>query len=110
MSTKSTLRSGTFLGLLMAVWLIGGFSFLTLLHLNTDKATLRTLTGGLGLVLLFMGILYAIRSSQKRAAPKPFSYFMAFKTGMLVAITVAVIVSLASFVYIKFLNPHFSED
>lgn len=43
-------------------------------------------------------------------ADNQFSYFMAFRSGLTVAIIVAIMVSLASFVYVKFINPQFAED
>ena len=107
---RSSIPTGILTGLIVSIWLISGFALLTALPLQLPQATLRTLTGVLGLVILFIGILYAVKNSKARMADNQFSYFMAFRSGLTVAIIVAIMVSLASFVYVKFINPQFAED
>jgi len=94
----------------LALWLLAGFSILASLSLSIPKVTLRTLTGLLGLVILFTGILYAMRGVKAKISPNRFSYFMAFKSGFMVAVIVAIVVSFASFLYLKFINPGLPED
>ena len=107
---KPVIKWGLLTGLFVAVWLLAGYSILASLSLSVPKVTLRTLTGLLGLVILFTGILYAMKGMKAKISPNKFSYSMAFKSGFMVAVIVAIVVSFASFLYLKFINPGLPED
>lgn len=106
---KSSVVAGLFTGIISILWLFGGFTIFSHL-LNVPQATIRTLTGGLSLVILFIGIFYAMKKSRTEMVGKTFSYLEAFKSGFVVSILVALIVSLFSFIYVKYLNPGFADD
>jgi hypothetical protein len=107
---KKIIAGGVLTGIIVSIWLIGGFSVLVLLKLDLPKATLRTLTGALGLVILFTGVWIGIKSAKKEHESERFTYFDAFKSGFIISVIVAVIVSLASLIYVTFINPHFADD
>jgi hypothetical protein len=110
MFSKSAITGALITAVIISIWLIGGFSFLSVFFTQTPKAKLRTLTGDIGLILLFIGVLIAIRSSKQRFRGRKFSYFMALQSGLTVSIIVAIVVSFFSFIYLYFLNPSFTED
>src|SRR4051812_18391721 len=107
---NSSFKWGLLTGLLVSVWLIGGFSLFVALFGKTPHSTLRALTGSLGFIILFMGIFYGMKTEKAKIRSSRFTYFNAFLSGLIVTIVVAVIVSLASFLYVKYLYPGFTED
>ena len=107
---NSNIKRGILTGLLVATWLLAGYSILAFLFPGVAKVILRTLTGALGLIILFIGILYAMKSMKAKFSGKRFTYLKAFSTGFVITVIVAVVVSLASFLYIKFINPGLTDD
>jgi hypothetical protein len=94
----------------VTIWLFGAFSLLSLLLLHIPKETLRTLTGALGLVVLFIGILLGMKSVKMNPGNGKFDYLKALGAGMIITLIVALTVSLASFLYAKWINPNLAED
>lgn len=106
---KHILLRGLLIGLLVNVWLFGGFTILSLLITSVPHVILRTLTGALGLVILFTGIYYAMRSQRQRQGAAGYTYLQALGTGVCIAVIVAVMVSIVSGVYV-YVNPGFTQD
>jgi len=94
-------------GFLVSIWLIGGFTLLSLILISVPHMILRTLTGVLGLVILFTGIYYAMRSGRCRAPG--YSYLQALKTGVFISVVTGIMLAIASALY-TYLNPHFADD
>ena len=103
------IRNGLLTGVALTTWLFGGFSFLKSLSLDTPLSTLRTLTGVLGLVILFIGIFYGVKKSRDNSSHK-FTYLQAVKSGVIISIIVAIMVSTFSFLYVTTINPDFAND
>lgn len=101
---------GIITALFVTIWLFGMFTLLNSLSLNMPKATLRTLTGALGLVVLFIGILLGMKSARAKVESGQFDYFKAFGTGIIITLIVALTVSIVSFLYAKWINPNLAED
>jgi len=101
---------GIITALCVTVWLFGMFTLLNSLSLQAPKATLRTLTGALGLVVLFIGILLGMKSVRGKFETGKFDYAMAFGAGIIITLIVALTVSLVSFLYAKWINPSLAED
>lgn len=107
---RHTLKGGLLTSLYLIVWLFGGFTILRLLSIPISTGSLRTLTGALGLVILFIGILQSMKAARKSSLDKSFGYWAAFKSGFFVALIVAICLSLASLIYLNFINPRFQDD
>jgi hypothetical protein len=110
MFSKSAITGALITAVIISFWLIGGFSFLSVFFSQTPKVKLRTLTGGIGLILLFIGVLIAIRSAKQHFHGRKFSYLMALQSGLTVSVIVAIVVSFFSFIYLYFFNPAFTAD
>jgi uncharacterized protein with PQ loop repeat len=95
-------------GLLVSLWLVGGFTLLSFVFTSIPHLILRTLTGVLGLVVLFTGIYYAMRA-EKQKNQGILTYTQALKTGLFISVITAVMVSIASGIYVS-LNPSFAAD
>ncbi|MDP4263313.1 MAG: DUF4199 domain-containing protein [Bacteroidota bacterium] len=105
-----TIKRALAAGFFISLWLLGGFSILKSLSLPVPQSDLRTITGLLGLVILFTGIMYGIRKAKTDRKEDNFSYARAIKTGILISVIVAIIVSLASLLYVTVINPGFTND
>jgi len=105
-----TFKRGLLTGLIVATWLIAGFSVLKTILPNSPHYILRTITGLLGLIILFTGILSGISKAKAAKKGNPFTYIDALKTGVIISITVAIVVSLASVLYVTIINPGFTDD
>ncbi len=106
---QKTLRRAIAIGLIQAVWLLGGFTLLTHLLPAAPHASLRATTGLVGMAVLFGGILHAMQRARAETQG-PISYWGALRVGLLVALVVAAIVSLASLFYVTVLAPGFRAE
>jgi hypothetical protein len=107
---SQALKWGIITALCVVVWLFGMFAILNALPLSIPKTILRTVTGALGLVVLFIGIGLGMRSVRGKVEAGKFDYFTALGSGIIITLMVAVIVSIVSFLYVKWINPHIAED
>jgi hypothetical protein len=103
------LRTGLITGTLESIWLLGGFSLLKRLATDTPMASLRAVTGLFGLMILFVGILYGMKRMMPEAGGER-PYLKLVKTGVVISLTVACMVSLFSLVFVTLINPGFSDD
>lgn len=94
----------------VTIWLFGMFTLLNSLPLQAPKATLRTLTGALGVVVLFIGIMLGMRSVRGKVESGMFGYTMALGSGIIITLIVALTVSIVSYLYAKWINPNLAED
>lgn len=105
-----SIKKGLLVGTIESIWLLGGFSALKLLFSDAPQSILRTLTGLLGLVILFAGILYGIKKVRDHSHPENFSYLQSVKTGAIISVVVGVMVSVFSLAYVTLINPGFAND
>ncbi len=105
-----TLRRALITGIVLSVWLLGGFSVLKSLDLGIPQGSLRAITGLLGIVILFIGLFYGIKKKKENAGQSAFTYFDALIIGITISVIVAVIVSVCSGIYVSLINPGFASD
>src|SRR5712664_2591263 len=87
---------------ILCVWLFGGFYLAGSMHLGGRLSNLRAITGLLGLVVLFTGVFFGIRKG--KGENQQFTYWQALKTGVIISLTVAVVISIAGGLHF-FLHP-----
>ncbi len=106
---KSTIKIGAITGIISSVFLFGCFTLADWLNTKNgwgmQVSNIRGVTGLLGIPIQFIGIFIAMQNA--KAATGSLSYGQALKTGVIVAITVAIIVSIFSFLYCTF-NPGYA--
>src|ERR1700729_2726646 len=107
---KNVFKRGLFTGIIVTIWLFGAYAIVTALPLNIPKPTLRTLTGLLGLVILFLGVLSGMKAARSAIPAEQFNFYTAFKSGFIVAFMVAIVVAFSALIYLKFINPNMPED
>jgi len=108
---KSTLKFGLVTGLISSVFLFGFFSLVVWLNEKNgwgmQAENIRGIGGLLSIPIQAIGIYMAMQNTKKLTGM--LTYGQAIKTGLLVAITIAVIVALFSFLYCQFINPGYAE-
>ncbi|MCR8557067.1 DUF4199 domain-containing protein [Mucilaginibacter sp. BJC16-A38] len=108
---KSTLKIGLLTGLISSVFLFGFFSLLVWLNTKNgwgmQAESIRGLGGLLSIPIQAIGIYMAMQNKKKITGM--LTYGQAIKTGLLVAVTVAVVVAIFSFLYCRYFNPGYAE-
>jgi len=108
---KSTLKTGLITGLIICGVFLAGFlvlmKCLSTHYWNMPADTIRGIVGLLSIPIQFIGIYIAMQNAKK--ASGTLTYGQALKTGVIVAITIAIVVSVFSFLYCTF-NPHYAAD
>lgn len=91
---------------ILFIWLFGGY-YLAGSIFGGRLSNLRAITGLVGLVFLFAGIFLGIRRA--RQENQTLTYWHALRTGIIISITVAVVISVAGGLHF-FLNPYYAND
>jgi len=108
---KSTLKFGLITGIISSVFLFGFFSLLVWLNQKNgwgmQAGTIRGIGGLLSIPIQAIGIYMAMQNTKKLTGV--LSYGQALKTGLLVAVTVAIVVAAFSIVYCTLINPGYAE-
>src|SRR5882762_1279594 len=104
---KKEIRIGIATAGILCVWLFGGLYLIGSMHLADRLSYLRAITGLLGLVVLFAGVLFGIRKAKEEN--QTFTYWQALKTGVIISLTVAVIISVVGGLHF-FLHPQYVDD
>ncbi|WP_428329232.1 DUF4199 domain-containing protein [Mucilaginibacter sp.] len=108
---RSTLKTGLITGLVSSIFLFGFFSLMVWLNtkfgLGMQASSIRGLGGLISVLIQAIGIYMAMQNAKKLAGV--LSYGQAVKTGVLVAITIAIIVAIFSALYCQFINTGFRE-
>jgi len=108
---KSTLKFGLATGLISSVFLFGFFSLGVWLNEKNgwgmQAENIRGIGGLLSIPIQAIGIYMAMQNTKRLTGM--LTYGQAIKTGLLVAVTIAVIVAIFSFLYCRFINPGYAE-
>jgi len=108
---KSTLKTGFITGVIISSVFTLGFLVLTKClskpYWNMPADTIRGIVGLLCIPIQFIGVYMALQNV--KTSTGSLTYVEALKTGIIFSITVAVVVSIFSFLYCT-LNPHYAAD
>ena len=108
---KSSLKFGVITGLVSSFFLFGFFSLLVWLNAKNgwgmQVSNIRGIGGLLSIPIQAIGIFMAMQSTKQETGT--LTYGQAIKTGLMVAATIAVIVSIFSFLYCTVFNPGYAE-
>ena len=100
---KSTVKTGLITGLISSIFLFGFFSLMVWLNARSQwgiqASTIRGIGGLLSIPIQAIGIYMAMQNVKKLTGL--LTYGQAVKTGLLVAVTVAVVVAIFGFLYCK---------
>jgi hypothetical protein len=108
---KSTLKYGLITGTISVIWLFGGFTLFTWMNgkfgwgLQAD--TVRGIGGLISIPIQAIGIYLAMQNVKQVTGG--LSYGQAVKTGLTVAVTIAVMISIFGLIYCTMLNPNYAE-
>ena len=106
-AVRKEIKIGIATGGILCVWLFGGFYLAGNLHLAGRLSNVRAITGLIGLVVLFAGVFLSIRKGKEEN--QDFTYWQAVKTGVIVSLTVAIVISFAGGLHVL-LYPQYAND
>jgi Flp pilus assembly pilin Flp len=108
---RSTIKYGLITGLISIIFLFGSFTLFAWLKgklgWDMQMATVRGIGGLLSIPIQAIGIYMAMQNVKKVTGA--LTYSQALKTGITVAITIALLLGLFSFIYCQFLNPGYAD-
>jgi hypothetical protein len=108
---KSTLKFGLLTGTISVVWLFGSFTLFTWLSGKygwaIQASTIRGIAGLISIPIQAIGIYMAMQNVKQITGL--LTYGQAIKTGLIVALTIAIIVSIFGFLYCTVINPGYAE-
>ena len=108
---KSTLKIGLVTGMISIIWLYGSFTLFTWLSgkygWDIQVSTIRGIGGLLSIPVQAIGIYLAMQNVKQISGS--LTYGQALKTGLIVAVTIAVTVAIFSFLYTTVINPGYTE-
>jgi hypothetical protein len=108
MTNKFPWKQALGTGFIVGIFVLGFFSFFNLLNKHftwgINPLTIRSLTGLVTLIILGIGITLAMQATKKHNGGM-LSYRQAFISGLTVALTTGLIVSVCTFIYLQFINP-----
>lgn len=108
---RSPLKFGLITGAISIIFLFGSFTLFTWLKdkygWDIQVSTIRGIGGLLSIPIQAVGIYLAMQNVKR--ASGTLTYGQAVKTGLQVAVTIAILIALFSFIYCRFLNPGYAE-
>ena len=108
---RSTLKFGLITGAISVVWLFGSFTLFTWLNgkygWDIQASTIRGIGGLLSIPIQAIGIYIAMQNVKQITGS--LTYGQAVKTGLIVALTVAIIVATFGLLYSTVINPGYTE-
>ena len=108
---KPTIKYGAITAGISIIFLYGSFTLLTWLKSkyswDVQVSTIRGIGGLLSIPIQAIGIYMAMQNVKKLSGS--LTYGQALKTGLTVAVTIAVLIAIFSFLYCQFLNPGYAE-
>ena len=108
---KSILKFGLITGLISSIFLFGFFSLVVWLNTKFNwglqASNIRGIAGLLSIPIQAIGIYMAVQNVKNLNGG--LTYGQAVKTGLIVAITIAVIVAIFSLLYCEVINPGYRE-
>lgn len=105
--SKEIIKTGFATAVILCVWLFGSFYISGSLQLGSRLAMIRAVTGLLGLVVLFVGILFGIRKA--REENQALTYGKAFTTGLIISVIAAVVLSIVAGLHVV-IYPQYTAD
>jgi hypothetical protein len=112
-SMKPFFKYGFFTGLISGLWLLSSFSFVvwlnqTFFHNSIPATQIRSYGGLFSILILVIGIYWGMKKTKINAGGT-LSYGQAFKTGLIIALITALIVSLFGVFYGTVINPGYAD-
>jgi hypothetical protein len=108
---RSTLKFGLITGTISIIWLFGSFTLFTWLSRkygwDIQVSTIRGIAGLLSIPIQAIGIYMAMQNVKQITGS--LTYGQAVKTGLIVAITIAIIVAIFGVLYSTVINPGYTE-
>ncbi|MFN0158098.1 MAG: DUF4199 domain-containing protein [Bacteroidota bacterium] len=104
---KYALQFGILAGVIIFTYTLGVFFFYEDFgQLTPAELSQLEVLGHLRYVILFLGVFLGMRAFRK-SIPPPHGFWQVTKTGVLIALLVAVFVGAMEFIYMQFMNPGF---
>jgi uncharacterized protein DUF4199 len=108
---KSTLKLGLITGVISSIFLFGFFTLMVWLNgkngWGMQASSIRGIGGLLSIPVQAIGIYMAMQNIRRITGS--LTYRQAVKTGLIVALTVALIVAIFGFLYCTVINPGYAE-
>jgi hypothetical protein len=108
---KPTLKFGLITGMISIIWLYGSFTLFTWLSgkygWDIKVSNIRGIAGLLSIPIQAIGIYMAMQNVKQITGS--LTYGQAVKTGLIVAITIAIIVAIFGFLYSTVINTGYTE-
>ncbi len=106
-------KYGLWTGLISGLWGIGSFTFVgwlngVFLHKSIPAADIRSVSGLFSILILAIGIYWGIRE-EKREMDNTLTFGRAVKTGIMISLITAVLVSTSTFLYCTKINPGYTD-
>ncbi len=107
---KHVLQFGILAGVIIFTYSLGVFFFYgDFSRLTPAQLSQLKVLGYLRYIILFLGVFLGMRAFRK-SLPPPHGFWQMTKTGILIALLVAVFVGAMEFIYIRFMNPEFYDE
>jgi hypothetical protein len=108
---KSTIKYGLITGAISVIFLLGSFTLFAWLKdkngWDIQASTIRGIGGLLSIPIQAIGIYMAMQNYKQLTGS--LTYGQAIKTGLTVAVTIAVLLAIFSFIYCQFINPGYAD-
>ncbi len=110
---KIITKYGLWTGLIVGIWAIVSFTFVGWLngvffHKTIPAANIRSVSGLFSILILVIGIYWGIRE-EKRKMGNTLTFRHGVKTGIMISLITAVLVSISTFLYCTKINPGYAE-
>ena len=110
---KTITKYGLWIGLISGLWGIISFTFVSWLngvffHKSIPAADIRSSSGLFSILILVLGIYWGIRE-EKRKMNNALTLGRAVKTGIMISLITAVLVSISAFLYCTKINPGYAD-
>lgn len=102
---KSEIRSGIALGLVFFLWLLLEY----FLGLHTTNIDYHPLVSWLFIVIVGVGINWALKAKRDRYFGGKITFFQAFKTGLFITLVMTIVSPLMHFFYTVMVNPMYFD-
>jgi Protein of unknown function (DUF4199) len=110
---KTFVKFGLWTGILSGLWglisfTVVGWLITTAFHSSIPATQIRSYSGLFSLIILALGIYLGLKQARDRNG-NSLTYSQAVKTGILIAVTTAVLVALFAWFYCAVLNPGYTD-
>ena len=110
---KSFIKYGLWTGLISALWGIVSYTIVgwlngTYFHKRIPAADIRSVSGLFSILILIIGIYWGMKE-EKRKMGNTIDFGRAVKTGIMISLITAIIVSITTFLYCTTINPGYAD-